>query len=77
MTDVVDREDVRVVERGCCSRFELEASQPIGVIGECRRKNLDRDGASQFGVARPVHLAHAPGVHERHDFVASQARSGQ
>jgi hypothetical protein len=41
--DVVDGDDVRMVERGGGARSVFEASQPIGIGGERRRQNLDRD----------------------------------
>ena len=74
--DVVDGEDVGVVERRGGARFQLEAAQAIGVIGEGRGEDLDGHRAPELGVVRPVHFAHAPGVHERDDVVAPQSRPG-
>ena len=41
--DVVDREDVRMVQRRGRACFLLEAAQPIGIGRERRRQHLDRD----------------------------------
>ena len=45
-SDVVYREQVRMIERGGGQRFLLEAAQPIGIRGVCSRKNLESDAAS-------------------------------
>ena len=65
--DVVHREQVRMIERGEHAGFALEAGQPIGVRGEQRRQDLDRDVASELRVARAVDLAHPAGAHQLHD----------
>ena len=51
--DVVERADVRVVERGNRARFALES------LAEFGRRNLDRDVAAETGVASPIDLAHS------------------
>ena len=48
--DVVDRRDVRVVQEPCGLRLLLEAAQTIGVGGERRRQDLDRDVAPEARV---------------------------
>jgi len=60
--EVVDRRDVRVVEDSGRARFLLEALEAIGVLGERRGKDFDRDLAAEAGVLRAVHLAHPPGT---------------
>ena len=77
LADVVDGDDVRMVERGRGPRFELEAAQTIGVIGEGRGEDLDGHHASELGVVRTVHFAHAAGVNDRDDFVAPQPGTGR
>ena len=57
-------------------RFQLEAAQAIGVIGEGGGEDLDGHRAPELGIVRPVHFAHAAGVHQRDDFVAPQSRPG-
>ena len=59
LTDVVDLADVRVVQCSHRPGLMLEATQPVGISGEHRRKNLDRHVAPEARVTRPIHLAHA------------------
>ncbi len=60
LADVVQRADVRVVQRGDGLRFTLEPGQ-VGRVGrEGRRQHLERDDAIETGVAGAIHLAHAP-----------------
>ena len=40
------------------------------------RQDLDRDGALEPRVPRPVHLAHAAGADRREDLVGAETRSG-
>jgi hypothetical protein len=42
--------------------FTLEAREPIGVGSKLRRENLHGDLATEPGVARAIHLAHAAGA---------------
>ena len=60
--DVVDRDDVRMVERRGRARLLLEALLAVRVGRELRRQHLDGDLAPQTRVARPVHLSHASGA---------------
>jgi hypothetical protein len=48
-----------VIER--CQRFgfALESYQPVGIVGECFWKRLDRDIAFQSRVARAIDFSHA------------------
>ena len=55
--DIVDRQDVRVVERRCGTRFLLEALEAVR-RREARREDLDRDRALQARVVRAVDLTH-------------------
>ena len=36
----------------------LESGQPLGILGESLRENLDGDFVLQSGVLGPVHLSH-------------------
>ncbi len=74
--DVVNGEDVGVVERRGGAGFQLETAQAIRMICESRREDLDGHRTPEFGVVRPVHFAHASGIHERDDVVAPQSRPG-
>ena len=57
--DVVDREDVGMVEAARRLGFLLEAQQPIGIVRERRRQDLDRDVAPELVVSGAVDLSHA------------------
>ena len=72
---VVDRKDVRVVQRADGTRFQLEASQPLGVRGQRGGQHLDRDLAAEARIARAVHLAHPSGTERGDDLVGTQTGS--
>ena len=62
--DVVDRDQVRVVERPRRARFLLEAAQAIRVLGEGGGEDLDGDVAAEprvFGAVDLTHPARADG----------------
>jgi hypothetical protein len=73
--DVMDREDVRMVERGCRARFLLEAGDPIR-RGQVGREYLDGDRAPQPRVLGTVHLAHAARAEKRLQDVRTQLSAG-
>ena len=60
LLELVNRRDVRVVQRGEDVRFALEAREAIGVRRE-RGLDFDRHVAIQPGIACPEDLAHAAG----------------
>jgi hypothetical protein len=69
---IVDREDVRVIQRRGHLRFALEAPQRRGV-GPTRGEKLDRDLPIQSRVERAVDHAHAALAEEGFDLVRSDA----
>ena len=74
--DVVDREDVRVIQRRSGARFLLEALKPAGIGRGVRGKNLDRDVAPEPRVAGAIDLAHPAGAEQRKDFVGTEMDTG-
>jgi hypothetical protein len=70
-SNVVHRDDVRVVERRGGSGFPLEARHPVGIRRQAAGKHLDRHLATKPRIDRPVHLAHAAGRKTADDFVPS------
>ena len=46
-TGIVDHHNVGVIERRCRSPFLLKPADAIGVAGECRGENLERNVATQ------------------------------
>jgi hypothetical protein len=57
--NVVDREDVRMGQRGGRTRLLLEALQPLRVGGQPCGQNLDGDIAMETGVTGSIDLAHS------------------
>ena len=75
-TDVVDREDVRVIQRGGSAGFLIESRKASRVAGEGRRQHFDRDITSEPRVSRPIDFAHAARAGRYEDFVGTEARAG-
>jgi hypothetical protein len=74
--DVVERADVRVVERGDRLRLALEARAHLGIGGEVLGQHLDRDVAAEAGVRGTEHLAHAARAERGGDLVRAEAGAG-
>ena len=70
--DVVDRADVRVVQRGDRPRLVLEAQPRFRVGRERAGQHLDGDRAIEPGVARAVDLAHSARAERGDDFVGTE-----
>ena len=62
LADVVDRADVRVVERRGDARLAAEAVERFGVGGEIGGQELQRDLAAEADVLGAVDHAHAAGA---------------
>ena len=58
----INLRNVRMIQRREKARLSFESRQPLGVDGERRRQNLDRDLAAQPRIARSIHLAHPAGA---------------
>ena len=69
---VVDRDDVGVVDRGRRPRLAHEAVAEVGVLGQLRRDQLQRDGAVEVELEGPVDDAHAAAAGDRQDPVAGE-----
>src|SRR5580698_5559761 len=54
----MDHADVGMLEPGNGLRFLLEARMQLRIGGEMSRKDLDRYGTLQPGVASAIHLSH-------------------
>src|SRR5262245_19581454 len=74
--DVVDRADVRVVQRRDRARLAFKPPQPMGIGRERCRENLDRHVPAEPRVLREVHLAHSARTEQRDDFVRTQSAAG-
>ncbi len=69
---VVDRDDVGVVDRGGGARLAYEALAEVGVLGQLRGDELQRDGAVEVELERPVDHAHAAAARDPQDAVAGE-----
>ena len=75
-TDLVDRDDVRVIQGRSGTRLPLEAVQALRVRRNLGRQHLQGDLAPEPRVPRPVHLSHPACANLAQDFVRPQTRSG-
>lgn len=75
LADVIDAENVGMIERGDGTRFLLEAAQAVGITGERRGENLERDVAAETRIARAIDLAHSPGPERSKNFIRPEKRS--
>ena len=66
-TDVVDRADVRMVERGDGAGLAFEPRARIGIGGDLGRQDFDRDRAVEPRIAGAIDLAHAARAERRDD----------
>ena len=56
-------------QRGNRPRLGLEAAPHLGIGGDVRGHDLERDVAAEPRVARAIDLAHPAGAERRDDFV--------
>ena len=73
--DIVQRTDVRVIERGYRPGLAFETLQQLGVALDIVSEDFDRNGAFQPGVAGTVHFTHTPGTEQRENLVRAQPGS--
>jgi hypothetical protein len=73
--EAVDVGDVGMIQRGQGLGFALEAREPVGVVRERVRQDLDRDVSVQRRVASPIHLAHSAFAQLSGDFVDAETRA--
>ena len=60
LVNLVDRADVRMVQRGRGLGLPLEATEGLRVVGEFVGKELQGDVATELEVFRLIHNTHAP-----------------
>ena len=73
LLESVDRGDVRVVEGGEKLGLPLEPGQPLGILGDLARQDLDGHVAVEVRVGGAVDLAHAPGAQRRRDAIVRES----
>jgi hypothetical protein len=59
------------------ARFAFETGEPMGIGRERRRQQLDRDLATEFGVAGAIDLAHPAAADLRDDVVRTEPVAGR
>jgi len=69
LSDVVNRADVGMVERGGGPSLALEALHGLGIPGSLVGQKLDRDTAAEAGVFAAVDDSHAPAAQLGQDLV--------
>ena len=67
--DFVNRDDVRMIERGNGFGFLLKAAQAFGVEREFCRQNFQGDVTFEFSIARQIHFAHSALAQQGKNFV--------
>ena len=74
--EVVNGEDIGMVECRGGQGLLLEPAQPIPILGNRFREDLDRNLAAKSGVARAIDFAHPARTERSEDLVRTQARAG-
>ena len=75
-TDIVQRADVWMVQRGDGAGLALEAFSQCGVIADMRWEDFDRDGSIEAGILRLVDFTHSACTQRGLDFIRSEASTG-
>ncbi len=74
--DIVDRNNIRMIQRAGGPRLLFEALAAPRVTRHVRRQNLERHGAAKARVVCAIHLAHAARPQEGGDLVRPDAAAG-
>jgi len=69
--------NVRMIQRGQDLSLPLEPGQPLSILREPLRENLDGDFALQSGVVGSAHLSHAAFAQLRRDLVVGDGLAYQ
>ena len=72
--NVVNRNDIRVAERGDGARLAFEALATVAVGHPDSGENFDRHVAAKAGIVSPVDLAHAAGAQHTDDLIGAELR---
>ena len=74
--DIEHGQQIGMIDRSGGSSFLLETTESIGILGERRRQDLDRDVARDARVARAIHLAHPARPERGDDLVVTNPGTG-
>src|SRR5262245_16828887 len=72
----MDRDDVRMVERGDGARLARETGKAFGVLRDVVRKDLQGHVAGQARIVGAIHRAHATSAECAADLVHAESRTG-
>ena len=75
-TEREDRADVRVTQRGCGTRFLLQARDTGRVLGQVLRKNFESDSPVELVVLGEPHVAHSAAAKPSDQLIRIHPRSG-
>src|SRR5262245_1513532 len=73
---VIDRQNVRMIERAGSASFLLETFQPLGIYGECGRQDFYGHIAPKTRVAGAVDFAHTARTKGSDDFIWPKSYTG-
>src|SRR5262249_11181269 len=73
--ELVNRSNIRMIQRGERLGFAFEAGQAFGVSRKGRRQYLDGDFAPKLFVVGAIDLSHSASADQRLDLVAADAAS--
>ncbi len=77
VADVVQRADVRMIQRRDSACFAIEPFTELRIAGELRRQDFDGDVASQPRIARAIDFAHPARSKRGHDLVRAEPSSSR
>jgi hypothetical protein len=69
--------DIGMIERAQRPRFARKASAAFGIAADGVGQDFQRNVATELGVARAIHLAHAAGAERAEDLVVRDGASGR
>jgi hypothetical protein len=75
MPDLIDRHDVRMIQRGGRARLLREPQKPFPIRQETGGQNFQGHIATEAAVARTVHLPHRSGSQRGEDLERTETRS--
>jgi hypothetical protein len=73
--EAINGADFRMIKRRQDLRFTLKAGESLGIGCEGLRQNFQGDVASELGIPRSIHFAHATRAEGGEDFVRAEART--
>jgi hypothetical protein len=72
LAEVIDRQQVWMVQRGCRVSFLSESAKAVGICRKARRDDLNRDVAAECGITHTIYLTHAASTERCFDLVRTQ-----